>query len=208
MVIRSLDTDHLSSDEVSILRQTMTDCQTCISDFLKTIESYESLTEGKSTSRDQFRKIKWALGHKDDVQKFRETLDKRTTSLSLLLNTIQLGHSLTLEENTSDRLQNQSSLLDEIQASIVAMGAEHLPLLRRIEGLLVAQSQANSDDQPITSNFMLPFKLNGAPLAPAFVERPEAMEAVEDQLLPISDTQQTVLVLQGMGDMGKSQMTR
>lgn len=114
VVIKSLDTDHLSSDEVSILRQTMTDCQTCINDFLKTIESYESLTAGKSTSRDQFRKIKWALGHKDDVQKFRETLDKRTTSLSLLLNTIQLGHSLTLEENTGDRLQNQSSPLDEI----------------------------------------------------------------------------------------------
>lgn len=55
---------------------------------------------------------------------------------------------------------------------------------------------------------MLPFKLNGAPLAPAFVERPEAMEAVEDQLLPISDTQQTVLVLQGTGGMGKSQMAR
>jgi len=208
VAIKSLETDHLSSDEVSTLRQAMTDCQTCIDNFLKTIKSYQSLTAGKSTPRDQILKIKWALGHKDDVQKFRETLDKRTTSLSLLLSTIQLGHSLTLEESTGDRLQHQSSLLGEIQASILVKDAEHLQLLRRIEGLLIAQSQAKPDDQSSTSKFTLPFKLNGAPLAPAFVQRPEVMQAVEDQLLPISETQQTVLVLRGMGGMGKSQIAR
>lgn len=155
------------------------------------------------------------MGHKDDVHKFRETLDKRTTSLNLLLNRIQLGHILTLEENTGDRLQNRSSLLGqiqsslrEIQASTLAKDAEYLQLLQGIEGLLIAQSHAKPDDQPSTSKFTLPFKLNGAPLAPAFVERPEAMEAMEDQLLPISNTQQTVLVLQGMSGMNKSQMAR
>ncbi len=210
VAIKSLDTDHLSSDEVSTLRQAIRDCQTCIDSFLKTIESYQPLTAGKSTPRDHILKVEWALGHKDDVQKFGETLDKRTTSLSLLLNTIQLGHSLTLEEKTDDRLKQQSLLLGEIQASVLAKDAEQLQLLRQIRGLLLAaQTKAKADVQSTTStSFTLPFKLNGAPLAPAFVPRLEVMQAVEDQLLPISETQQTVLVLQGMGGMGKSQMAR
>jgi len=208
IAIKSLNIDHLSSDEVSTLRQAIRDCQTCIDNFLKTIESYQSLTAGKSTPTDHILKVKWALGHKDDVQRFRGILDKRTTSLNLLLSTIQLGHSLTLEEKMGDRLKHQSSLIGEIQASVSAKDAEHLQLLRRIEGLLIAQNQAKSDEQSIISSFTLLFKLNRAPLAPAFVQRPEVIQKIEDQLLPISETQQTVLVLRGMGGIGKSQMTR
>jgi len=208
VAIKSLNIDHLLSDEVSTLRQAIRDCQTFIDNFLKTIESYQSLTAGKSSLRDQMLKVKWALGHRDDVQNFREILDTRTTSLSLLLNTIQFGHSLTLEEKTEDRLKQQSLLLGEIQASILAKAAEHLQLLRQIEGLPLPQSRAKPDDQSITSRFTLPFKLKGAPLAPAFVQRTEVMQAIEDQLLPISETKQTVLVLHGMGGIGKSQMAR
>lgn len=54
MVITPLDTEHLSSDEVSTLHQIMADCQTCIGDFLKTIKTYQPLTAGKSTPKDQY----------------------------------------------------------------------------------------------------------------------------------------------------------
>lgn len=209
VAIKALDTDHLSSGEIRTLPQAISDCQTCIDSFLKTIEGYQPLTAGRSTTRDHILKVKWALGHKDDVQKFGETLHKRTTSLTLLLNTIQLGHLLTLEKKMEDRLKQQNLLLGEIQASVLTMDAEHLQLLRQIGGLLVAQTKSKVGVQLTTStSFTLPFKLDGAPLIRAFVPRLEVMQVVEDQLLPMSETQQTVLILHGMGGVGKSQMAR
>lgn len=197
------------STGVDTLQQAVKECQICIDNFLKTIQGYQSLTAGKSTPKDQVLKVKWALGHKDDVQKFRETLSKRTAALTLLLGTIQLRSSLAFEENAGKRSREHTKLLAELQASVSANDAEHLGLLRKIEGLLLTQSQAKSHDQLLGPEpSTLPFKLHGAPLAPAFVQRAEFMHAIEEELLPVSETQQTVLILQGMGGMGKSQIAR
>ena len=207
--VKSLNIDQSSSSEASTLWQAIRECRICIDTFLNSIKKYQSLTSGKSTPRGQIRKLKWALGHKDDVQKFRETLGKRTASLNLLLDTIHLGHALSLEEKADDRFHEKARLLDKVQASISTNDAEQLQLLRQIEGLLRVESSAKADRQPpAPKSFSLPFKLNGAPLAPAFVQRSEVMQAIEEQLLPISEDQQAVLVLQGMGGMGKSQIAR
>lgn len=45
-------------------------------------------------------------------------------------------------------------------------------------------------------------------LAPAFVQRLDIMHDIEELLLPIPKTRQTILVLQGMGGNGKPQMAK
>ena len=153
--------------------------------------------------------MKWALLHQNDVRKFRESLAKRTASLNLLLSICQLPHSVSSEAKTEDRFNEQTRLLGEVEAHISASDAEQLQLLRQIEDLLRKQVLVAPETEAEISKYSVrPFKLNGAPLAPAFVQRPAIMHAMEDQLLPISKSHQTILVLQGMGGIGKSQMAR
>ena len=210
LAIKSLDIDQSSSSEGSALQKAIQGFQACIDDFCKTNEKYQSLTAGPSTAKDQLRKLKWALGHKDDVQKFREALGKKTASLDLLLGTMQLRHARSSEETVSRHAHEQARLLGETQAAMTAQGAEQMQLLRQIEGLLRDSPATKAESKPSgsRSSFVLPFKLTGAPLASVFVQRPDIMQNIEDHLLPVPESQQSVLVLQGMGGMGKSQMAR
>ena len=209
LAIQRLNITDPSNPEHDALQQAIRECRDCVDKFLKETEKYQSLTSGPSNLKDQARKVKWALLHQDDVRKFRESLAKRTASLNLLLSICQLSHSVSSEAKTEDRFNEQTRLLGEVEARISASDAEQLQLLRQIEDLLRKQVLVAPETQAEISKYSVrPFKLNGAPLAPAFVQRPEIMHAMEDQLLPISKSQQTILVLQGMGGIGKSQMAR
>ena len=55
-------------------------------------------------------------------------------------------------------------------------------------------------------DFVVPFKLAGAPFppSPSFVQRADVMYSMERTLLPTLEDRQRVLVLQGLGGIGKS----
>lgn len=205
--------DNPSHPEHGVLRQAIDECQSCIDRFLKPLEKYRSLSSGGSSSlKNQFQKIKWALGHEDDVHRFREAFGKRIASLNLLIGTINLSHVMSSNRRVEEKFGQQAALATEIQTRMSASDVEQTDLLQRIEGLLQVQKEklvSSPEPRSIEMKFLVrPFKLIGAPLAPAFVPRPSVMDAMEQRLLPISKDQQTILVLSGMGGMGKSQMAR
>ena len=129
--------------------------------------------------------------------------------MNLLLSAIQLTHSVSSDGQAEDRHKEQTILLEDVRATLSANDVEQVQMLRHIENLL-----RNPPTQPLIPQrvaqafFVQPFMLSGAPLAPAFVQRPDLLHALETGLLPISEDHQTVLVLQGMGGIGKSQMAR
>lgn len=199
--------------EHGVLRQAIDECQSCIDKFLKPLETYRSLASGGSSSlKDQFRKVKWALGHENDVRKFREAFGKRIASLNLLIGTINLSQFISSNRKAEEKVEQQAILATDLQIRMSANDVEQTDLLQRIEGLLQVQKKkfvSSPEPRSTEMRFLVqPFKLIGAPLAPVFVQRPSIMDAMEQRLLPVSKDQQTILVLSGMGGMGKSQMAR
>lgn len=202
----------LSQVEHVAVLQAVADCQQCITSFLKKFEKYQSLSAGPSSLRDQARKIKWSLCHEEDVVRFRQSLEMRTGSLVLLLNSAHFAHSISSTAQTELLLREQTETLRDLQVSNSAKDNIQVEISRNVKTLLETQQQgkppSNSVDEPLSDFNIVPFRLAGAPLAPAFVERPDLMHHIEAALLPIVQTQQTVVILQGLGGIGKSQIAR
>ena len=207
-----IDIKGLSLDDHGMLKQASYDCHLCIDNFLKPFEKYGSLSSGSSSLIDQWRKVKFAVVHEGDVRKFKEVLQNKIAMLSLTLNTIQLSHAVSSNRSRGEQFEKHTKLVTEIRRQLSASDEEQTGLLRRIEGLLLSQQKqlaSPSDSDEANPRFVVrPLKLTGAPLAPAFVQRLDVMKAMEEKLLPISKDQQTILVLHGMGGIGKSQMAR
>ena len=53
-----------------------------------------------------------------------------------------------------------------------------------------------------------PLRLTGAPISPGCVGRPEVMRSIQQSPLPLNHDRQKILVLQGLGGIGKSQIAR
>ena len=76
-------------------------CQQCIVDFLDSISKYQThLQAGAKGFLPKFRKIQWALCHKEDVKTFREHLGRHSSSINMLLTTFQAKRALGRRELT------------------------------------------------------------------------------------------------------------
>ena len=195
-----------SSREYEAAKQAVGDCQQCISKFLEEFYKYQHLSAGSLLKRDQLLKIKWALLHKDDVDKLRTKLHSRVSALNLLLNAIHLSRATAANARTAQQLREQGSLLDDVHGRLGQTGNDQKELLQAVEKLLLSsQSSATSRESDFN---VRPLRLTGAPIAPDYVERTDVMLAIEQALLPISEEVQKIVVLQGMGGIGKSQLAR
>lgn len=208
IVLKALDSSQAEHDAV---QQAVGTCQQCITIFLKKVEKYQPLSAGTTSLQDQIRKVKWALCHDEDVKSLRESLAMRTESLLLLINATHNAHSVKSAVQTEQLQRDQSRLLHRLQADMSAKDSVQMDIAENIKRLLLANQYRVS--VPASTSFrssfeIRPFRLAGAPLAPAFVERPDLMHRVEAALLPINRTQQVILVLQGLGGNGKSQIAR
>ena len=96
-----LDEDLPHNQHVA-LEGAVSSCRKTIEDFLHAISKYQPhLTEAKSkgiTSR--FRKIKWVLCKKEDVQQFRSQIERHSSSISMLLVTLQTKQTLQARSTT------------------------------------------------------------------------------------------------------------
>ena len=91
--VKHLELDDAQHSQGVALRQAATQCQQSIDGFLQKVRKFQPAlrTGGSSSSwRDSLRKIEWALYKKEDVQKFRAQLSGHTTSIKILLMTLQL----------------------------------------------------------------------------------------------------------------------
>ena len=89
--VKHLEVDGSLDAENLALKQSATQCQETINDFLRNTESYQPhLLQKKdaSTANDQWKKIKWALCKKKDLAQFKVDLLVHTDSISLLLTTL------------------------------------------------------------------------------------------------------------------------
>lgn len=75
------------------LEQAAVQCQQSIDGFLTKIDKFQpSLRAGGSSRpwKDRFRKVQWALYHKDDINQFRAEIAGHASSINMLLMTLQM----------------------------------------------------------------------------------------------------------------------
>lgn len=83
----------LESKPYIAIQAAVTRCQRCIDVFLSTIRKYQpwlqTIHASGSAWKANLRKIQWALCEKDDVNRFRAQLERRSSSIGMLLVTLQ-----------------------------------------------------------------------------------------------------------------------
>lgn len=95
--IDDLQLEHRGTEKQwSALKSAILSCKTCTDDFLAKIAKYQPhLREGaKGGWIAGYRKIKWAICKKEDVATFRAQLERRTSSVNMLLITFQAKEGL------------------------------------------------------------------------------------------------------------------
>ena len=202
IAVKTLDPSHPEYDAV---QHAVGECQLCIANFLKKVEKYQSLTAGTTSLKDQIKKVKLGLYHEKDMKDFREILSLQMEPLMLLMDKTHLAHSVASSERAEQILVEQTKILYDLQARNASTRDVQDEISDNVKRLLIAKQK---DDSKKSRFEIRPFKLVGAPLTPAFVKRQGLMGQMEAILLPINQAQQTVLVLHGLGGIGKSQLAR
>ena len=205
VAIRELEVRENTS-EFNATQQAVRGCRECIDRFILKIASYQSLTAGRSSIRDQVRKITWSQCRKEDLHKFKEDLSIYVSTINVLLNTLQLSYSKEASLTTLASVDALTHVLRHVNDSIKNSDSSHIETLQRIEQLL--QNQQPQQVETPSSFLVRPLRLIDAPIAPNFVPRRQLMLAMDACLLPISTDTQRILVLSGPGGIGKSQMAR
>ncbi|MCJ1377833.1 hypothetical protein MMC17_000929 [Xylographa soralifera] len=207
-----------SSREYSAAKQAIGDCQACITKFLAKVAKYQQLSTGHLTMREQILaghspvreqilKIKWARCHKEDVSILRAKLAGQVTVLNLLLNVIQISRSAAANTETNSQFEEQRKLISEVSNHLERSDSDIQQLLAKIESLITSPPSYGAATVQFSFE-VRPLRLLGAPIAPDHVERVELMHSIEEALLPVSSEHQRIVVLQGMGGIGKSQLAR
>lgn len=95
--VKRLDTKRLDTgiNQISLnaLRQAASQCQLTVTKFYKKIQKYQvHLQQGGTASRidDTWMKIKWTICKKEDVDTFRAEIRAHTSSIQILLLTMQM----------------------------------------------------------------------------------------------------------------------
>ena len=116
--VKRLQLDDSRQSELIALWQAAAQCQRTIDEFWKRIQAYHSHLgcnrSGLARLKENWMKVKWATCKKDDVLKFKLDLAGHTSSIHLLLSTIQLA-SIRIQDQT--QRQRQQSLTGKIQDS-------------------------------------------------------------------------------------------
>ena len=113
--VKRLDMEDYSTVKAISLRQAASQCRHTIDDFWKKTQKYQPHLQSGGTNskvKDAWYKVKWALCAKEDLEKFRAEIRGHTSSLNILLTTIQIK-AMTLNRSMDDSHHN--SLASMIQ---------------------------------------------------------------------------------------------
>ena len=163
--------------------------------------------------RRELHKVRWALCHKESIEKLQKSLAVRTSALNLLLAAVHVSQQArqanqleTLQSRLEDTQIENRALLKDVQSRLECAEKDKQQLLEKIEGLLLGNLPEYDDKQ---GPFVIrPLKLVGAPVIEHVVERRELIRTIEDAILPVRTGEQNIVVLAGMGGIGKSQLAR
>ncbi|KAL8966691.1 MAG: hypothetical protein Q9197_005846 [Variospora fuerteventurae] len=88
-------------------------CRHCIDVFLSTITKYQpwlrTVNPSGSAWKANLKKIQWALCKKDDVSRFRAQLERHSSSISMLLVTLQVSQSF---EHSAEQYHQQQFAIE------------------------------------------------------------------------------------------------
>jgi hypothetical protein len=110
--IDELDLEHRGSEKQwSALQTAVLSCKRCVEDFLASTAKYQPHLQvgAKGGWVAGYRKIKWAICRKEDVNVFRAQLDRHASSINMLLITFQAQES---RRRGDDRTAQSSASLE------------------------------------------------------------------------------------------------
>ncbi|KAL8958663.1 MAG: hypothetical protein Q9183_005792, partial [Haloplaca sp. 2 TL-2023] len=111
--VKSLEIDESLHAEQVALRQTAAQCQRTITSFLHWISGYQRpLLRNDGTIGERWKKIKWAVCRKKDLEQFKMDLMAHTESIQLLLMLLQFKNS---NSNHVHQQANQRSMVSLVQ---------------------------------------------------------------------------------------------
>ncbi|KAI4104918.1 MAG: hypothetical protein LQ345_007257 [Seirophora villosa] len=140
-------------------------CQRCIDVFLSTITKYQpwlrTVDPSGSAWKANLRKIQWALCKKDDVSRFRAQLERHSSSISMLLVTLQVSQSF---EHSAQQQQHQQQFSMDSYGRTLAVQKQFnqttaLLLSMNIEQRQLFQSLVESNRQLVRANEHMAYEL-------------------------------------------------
>lgn len=175
------------------------DCLKAVKKFREKVAKYLELDEIHQGVRKAWRKVKWALVRKEDVDELRTQLGAQISALHLLLSAIHLSRTTVAGTNSTTQLSEQSRILTEIHKHLGQSDTESTRLLQKIESLVASLVPAPPYPGPRPSFEVRPLRLKEAPVIPMnqFVERVVVMKAIESDFSSFPDNVQKIVVLQG-----------
>ena len=194
-----------SSPNHGAAKEAVSGCQNCITEFLRTVDKYQSLSAGKTPPKGQILKVKWDLCHKDDVAKFRNDLGVWISALNLVVSVEGAKTGVELRA----RLEEQRKLYGNVQDAVQQQAAAQQAIYQKFEEQLRISLEPFQMNMAKPTKFEIkPLRLIGAPATVDFVDRPLLMQRIEAALLPIQTSEQNIAVCHGMGGIGKSQLVK
>ncbi|KAI9778368.1 MAG: hypothetical protein M1816_004126 [Peltula sp. TS41687] len=118
--VKRLELDESQQAQLVAVRFAASQCQRSIDGFYETIREYQPhlRVEGSGSSfKDRWKKIQWALCRKDDLLRFKAEVMGHTTSLNVLLSTVQLN-TTAIEARKRDA--QQQKIESELQHNALA----------------------------------------------------------------------------------------
>ncbi|KAL8834278.1 MAG: hypothetical protein Q9170_003823 [Blastenia crenularia] len=121
-------------------------CRYCVDVFLSTIAKYQPWLRTNSVSgpawKANLKKIKWALCKKDDVNRFRAELERHSSSISMLLVTLQVSQTFEISTRmkrqyetavqTYDRALDLQETFDQTAALLLGLNLEQRQLFQSL----------------------------------------------------------------------------
>lgn len=146
--VKRIDPEYYGAVKVNSLRQAASQCEHTINEFWGKVQKYQPhLQHGRTNSKikDAWYKLKWALCREDDLEKFRAEIRGHTSSINILLSTMQLEamalDSRTREShhtNLASMIHQQTYGIMQKLSAVATTGEEHV---QQAKELLETSSQ-------------------------------------------------------------------
>ena len=145
-----------SIKQTSALDRAISSCQQSIEEFLTSISKYQPHLQAKTSGlRSNYRKIKWVLCKKDDINKFKAQLGRHASAITMLLVTFQakqtldskaLGHGLVAKTQClsdsyiAGMLKNMTMEQQQLFMIIIQQNKQLLHNIEDLRSMLQTQS--------------------------------------------------------------------
>ena len=125
--VDDLDIDPSQHSQCKAIEHAVKDCQDCVESFIRSIAKYQPWLRPHATNwRANLRKMQWAFCEKDDIRNLRDQLEHRSSSINMLLMTLQISQTAAIGHQ-------QQHLLQSAEDTHQAMTNLHVDVLENMD---------------------------------------------------------------------------